>query len=558
MLSRHVQRLGRDQIFCGNLTQRLLWNRHAFQCMKKTEYCSWIFYPHLNPLDCPVNWSGCPKLLLPLFWNWQLPSLVQNCSIHLCTAKMKSEDDEPSLKRTRHSSDQDICCSPKDTPRTSPSDETPPSPSQDKEKNTQKPKGLIKRHWEYFCQQSKKMKVLEEEQQIFQDSKDSQEKFDFTVMSYNILSQDLLEDNSHLYKHCQHHILAWKYRFPNILADIKRFDADILCLQEVQEDQYGIEIKPSLEALGYHCEYKMRTGRKPDGCATCFKTSKFNLLSSNPVEFFRRNIPLLDRDNVGLVLLLQPRFSCKATTAICVANTHLLYNPRRGDIKLTQLAMLLAEVTNVSVRKDGRFCPLVICGDFNSVPHSPLYNFLREGKLNYEGLAIGKVSGQEQSPRGNRTLTIPIWPQSLGISQDCMYEEQQKQLEKEREKEEIKEEGLKNSEEILIVEKRLPTDLHHSFRLSSVYSHYLPESGVPEITTCHSRSAVTVDYIFYSATEDSENKEPGTKPVFDGGLGLLGRLSLVTEQDLWAVNGLPNETSSSDHLPLLAKFRLEE
>nr|XP_020650309.1 protein angel homolog 2 [Pogona vitticeps] len=423
MLSRHVQRLGRDQIFRWNLTQRLLWNRHAFQCMKKTEYCSWIFYPHLNPLDCPVNWSGCPKLLLPLFWNWQLPSLVQNCSIHLCTVKMKSEDDEPSLKRTRHSSDQDICCSPKDTPCTSPSDETPPSPSQDKEKNTQQPKGLIKRHWEYFCQQSKKMKVLEEEQQIFQDSKDSQEKFDFTVMSYNILSQDLLEDNSHLYKHCQHHILAWKYRFPNILADIKRFDADILCLQEVQEDQYGIEIKPSLEALGI---------------------------------------------------------------------THPL------------------------------------------------------------------VSGQEQSPRGNRTLTIPIWPQSLGISQDCMYEEQQKQLEKEREKEEIKEEGLKNSEEILIVEKRLPTDLHHSFRLSSVYSHYLPESGVPEITTCHSRSAVTVDYIFYSATEDSENKEPGTKPVFDGGLSLLGRLSLVTEQDLWAVNGLPNETSSSDHLPLLAKFRLEE
>lgn len=135
----------------------------------------------------------------------------------------------------------------------------------------------------------------------------------------------------------------------------------------------------------------MRTGRKPDGCAICFKTSKFSLLSSKPVEFFRRNIPLLDRDNVGLVVLLQPRFHCKVTAAICVANTHLLYNPRRGDIKLTQLAILLAEITNMAIREDGRFCPLVLCGDFNSVPHSPLYNFLREGKLNYEGLPIGKV-----------------------------------------------------------------------------------------------------------------------------------------------------------------------
>lgn len=42
-----------------------------------------------------------------------------------------------------------------------------------------------------------------------------------------------------------------------------------------------------------------------------------------------------------------------------------------------------------------------------------------------------------------------------------------------------------------------------------------------------------------------------------GGLKLLARLSLLTEQDLWTVNGLPNENNSSDHLPLLAKFRLE-
>lgn len=142
---------------------------------------------------------------------------------------------------------------------------------------------------------------------------------------------------------------------------------------------------------GYHCEYKMRTGRKPDGCAICFKTSKFSLISSNPVEFFRRDIPLLDRDNVGLVLLLQPRFHCKANAAICIANTHLLYNPRRGDIKLTQLAMLLAEIASVASQKDGSFCPIIICGDFNSVPGSPLYRFIKEGKLNYEGLAIGKV-----------------------------------------------------------------------------------------------------------------------------------------------------------------------
>lgn len=50
----------------------------------------------------------------------------------------------------------------------------------------------------------------------------------------------------------------------------------------------------------------------------------------------------------------------------------------------------------------------------------------------------------------------------------------------------------------------------------------------------------------------------GAEDSFCGGLKLLGRLALLTEKDLWTVNGLPNENNSSDHLPLLAEFRLIE
>jgi protein angel len=87
--------------------------------------------------------------------------------------------------------------------------------------------------------------------------------------------------------------------------------------------------------------------------------------------------------------------------------------------------MLLAEIANVTHYKDGSSCPIVMCGDFNSVPGSPLYSFIKEGKLNYEGLAIGKVSDQEQSSQGQRILSIPIWPSNLGISQNSVYEAQQ-------------------------------------------------------------------------------------------------------------------------------------
>ncbi|EPY74390.1 hypothetical protein CB1_002060010 [Camelus ferus] len=130
---------------------------------------------------------------------------------------------------------------------------------------------------------------------------------------------------------------------------------------------------------GYHCEYKMRTGRKPDGCAICFKHSKFSLLSVNPVEFYRPDVPLLDRDNVGLVLLLQPK---------------------------------IPKISSVAHQKDGSFCPIVMCGDFNSVPGSPLYSFIKEGKLNYEGLPIGKLplgrpGRRARAAAGEQTLLNP-------------------------------------------------------------------------------------------------------------------------------------------------------
>ncbi|KAG8504436.1 Protein angel-2 [Galemys pyrenaicus] len=554
MVPHHQRSLGRDCTAPWENLQRGCWNRHLSSCLRWPGHYSRAPYPYLSSRHFSLHWR--PPCLFESrsqfqCWNWRPDTLSRTALSHLSGHVMNSEGGEPSSKRRKH-------------------------------------QGIIKRHWEYICNHNKeKTNVLEDVNDS--ECEDTENKFDFSVMSYNILSQDLLEDNSHLYRHCRRPVLHWSFRFPNILKEIKHFDADVLCLQEVQEDHYGTEIRPS-----YHCEYKMRTGKKPDGCAICFKHSKFSLLSVNPVEFYRPDIPLLDRDNVGLVLLLRPRSASSTSPAICVANTHLLYNPRRGDIKLTQLAMLLAEMSSVARQKDGSLCPIVMCGDFNSVPGSPLYSFIKEGTLNYEGLAIGKVSGQEQSSRGQRILSIPIWPPNLGISQNCVYEIQQvPEVEKtgkylqytwavllvmsedwprQPERDELPANLLLlllvcadgdpagtqlGRPEVLVTAEKLSSNLQHHFSLSSVYSHFSPGTGVPEVTTCHSRSAVTVDYIFYSAEKDDVAGQPGADVAAVGGLKLLARLSLLTEQDLWTVNGLPNENNSSDHLPLLAKFRLE-
>ncbi|KAL7887847.1 hypothetical protein AOLI_G00028210 [Acnodon oligacanthus] len=485
-------------------------------------------------------------------WNeWRrprvLPSAAPRGGFHLSAGRMDRPDKEPPFKRRKSAEDKgpgeqvtlqhsSKRSAPRQSREASPPwlrnvisvpiapGKFPPSP---------KSKAELKRHWE-------DLSVLHDSEPQT-DGSLCEKTFDFSVMSYNILSQELLLSNAYLYKHCNPRILDWRHRFTNLIKELEQHSADIMCLQEVQEDHYQRQIKPRLESLGYHCEYKRRTGRKPDGCAVVFKRDRFSLLSSHTVEYFRRGIPLLDRDNVGLILLLQPVEPSGSACSVCVANTHLLYNPRRGDIKLAQLAMLLAEINRVAQRADGNTCPVLLCGDFNSVPWSPLYSFIKESQLEYVGMPIGKVSGQEESSRGQRILTAPIWPPSLGISQQCQYEHQHKESQ------------VKEQETSLNgVDK---ARIEHGLKLTSAYSHRLKGSRRPEITTCHSRSAITVDYIFYSATRDGSVQTECSVPA-ERGLQLLARLALVGEAELREVNGLPNEINSSDHLPLIARFRL--
>ena len=141
--------------------------------------------------------------------------------------------------------------------------------------------------------------------------------------------------------------------------------------------------------------YKRRTRTKTDGCATCYRGDRFSEISATRLEFFRPESELLDRDNVGIALLLQPvlplgssEVPIKAPPCICVANTHLLFNPRRGDVKLAQLAIMLAEIhALVKVCKSrAQRCNVILCGDFNAVPRMPLYQLITSGQLYYHGL----------------------------------------------------------------------------------------------------------------------------------------------------------------------------
>ncbi|KAL2318107.1 hypothetical protein Fmac_031983 [Flemingia macrophylla] len=215
----------------------------------------------------------------------------------------------------------------------------------------------------------------------------------FKVLSYNILADYLaLDHRNKLYFHIPQYVLAWQWRKRSIIFELGLWSADIMCLQEV--DRFH-ELAEELKPKGFSGIWKMRTGNPVDGCAIFWKNSRFNMLYEECIEFNMLGL----RDNVAQLCVLEftnrngslPS-SLTGSSKVVVCNIHVLYNPNRGEIKLGQVRVLLHKAKAVS--KLWNDAPVVICGDFNCTPKSPLYNFISEQKLNLSGIDRNKVSGQ--------------------------------------------------------------------------------------------------------------------------------------------------------------------
>lgn len=61
-----------------------------------------------------------------------------------------------------------------------------------------------------------------------------------TIMSYNVLAQDLIDKHSYLYSRHNRHDLPYDIRSERLFQEMKLIKPDILCLQEVQLDNIDI------------------------------------------------------------------------------------------------------------------------------------------------------------------------------------------------------------------------------------------------------------------------------------------------------------------------------
>lgn len=106
----------------------------------------------------------------------------------------------------------------------------------------------------------------------------------FSVLSFNILCERYATHT--MYGYTPQWALNWDHRKDEILKQILESDAHIVCLQEVDDEQYHEFFLPNLEQRGFDGAFNPKTRartmstderRRVDGCATFWKTSKWVL-----------------------------------------------------------------------------------------------------------------------------------------------------------------------------------------------------------------------------------------------------------------------------------------
>lgn len=368
------------------------------------------------------------------------------------------------------------------------------------------------------------------------------------------------------------------HRIPNIFEHLRYTNdqiirPDIICLQEV--DHFD-DLSRELSQEGFRGVFKKRTGERTDGCAIFYKESSVHMEAHHILEFNRQSADctpllsprvqdlaptlrmlyeqtpvrvqadydenekkyrcypqgtvvaeeILDRDNVAILALF--RETGASSTFFCVATTHLLYNPKRGDIKLLQADLLVHEVMAfLQVHDlDPQNTPLIICGDFNSTPYSSVYDYM----------AKNSVSVHPGNPFWRYTLsgTCSDTPSVRFLSSPAQLEEQLNTQDPA--------EAARNAQKSYFMSIIPPDDmqtatLSHPLQLKSAYSINGTE---PACTTAHRKAHETVDYMWFS---------PGVNKL------QVLQLSHLAAEEI-GTKVVPHRYHPSDHLMLAMEFHV--
>ncbi|XXH00044.1 hypothetical protein Hte_006385 [Hypoxylon texense] len=258
------------------------------------------------------------------------------------------------------------------------------------------------------------------------------------VLSWNTLCDKYA--TSTLYGYTPASALSWEYRKESIIRELCDRNADVICLQETAMDAFDMFFTPELAKRGYRGVFYPKTRVKHmmgkdqqtvDGCSIFYKSDKYILLDKQLVDFrqtainrpdmksaddvFNRVMP---KDTIAVYCFFESRFT---GNRFIVVNAHLCWESFLADVKAVQTGILMELVTKQSERytrrpplsisekrlikqvsdeddeedsgdeypepapsqeyRNNTDIPLLVCGDYNSMVDSSVYELLETGRI---------------------------------------------------------------------------------------------------------------------------------------------------------------------------------
>jgi mRNA deadenylase 3'-5' endonuclease subunit Ccr4 len=363
--------------------------------------------------------------------------------------------------------------------------------------------------------------ILDRYQRAFPELSTSSAQNPFSVLTWNILSQNLYDIS--MLKKCavnqQVYKFSWEERLGWMLDSLSKADADVVCLQEVEFQSFHQDLLPAMQKIGYDGavqgghnvnEVKRRKGKgqRAHVVATFWKTDRFEPVDVNP--FKNVESALLARGRT-MTSLLQDK---KGSPILAVINCHLEGHPNQYSARIRQLQHAMDDLV---VRCSGvPLNGLCIAGDLNcELQSSVCSTYLRIGRVGRKG-GLGGVHG---------TSAIAVPPVLL----EC-------------------DEAAECLGPILEWGRPIPNDelesvQPHPFRRNSLCSAYPPSLGQADprqhFTFCANpnRPVAGLDQIWYSRLSLTR-------------MALRKPLSTPNKRSLILTTGLPAPGYPSDHLPI--------
>lgn len=433
------------------------------------------------------------------------------------------------------------------------------------------------------------LQFIRREQLKLPGQEESDQGFQVSIMSYNILAQALIRRK--LFP-TSGHALKWSNRSLVLLSEFKHYNADIVCLQEVDFIQFNSHWKKEFHKLGYGTQY-YRSGMKNHGVAVIYKQDKFQFQNSMYIDYDKVSTgncaPKSVTQNVGLMVYLKfteevlkshPNLSKEG---IIIGTTHLFWHPfgtydrtRQTYIVLQQMKEFTRNM-NLLYGTDKKFYRF-FAGDFNSQPYDTPYLSMTAKPVLYSDRAknvIGRSLAHDWNQRS--------------ASEEAGFEEEQDEEDESNEQTEDKKKDEKietlddnpvpetfNFSPAILAEIEKIEKLHNDFDLRSIslysvgYHSVHPENAgrdnkrnEPMFSNWAHTWRGLLDYIFVIADWDKSQNHSDKVDTTDlledeQEVKLLSLLRLPTPEEMGEEpSGQPRAGQyPSDHLCIMARVEL--